>query len=755
MKNAAIVTTIHKLGDMTTSTTVTRYRISDTLQLVRVDTLRPVVTTERPATHHVIALDCSGSMAGDLPRIREQLKSKLPKMLGEQDEVSIVWFSGRGECGALVKREKVPSLRELGALDKTIDRWIRPVGLTGFVEPLKIVSDLLSSGTKGIAALTSLFMMSDGCDNQWSRTEIMSAVGALAGRVDAATFVEYGYYADKKMLAEMASQCGGKLIFADSFDKYEPEFENAMTGDATPQVVTPLPVQDDVVAGIAFAFDASDGRILQSNVEGSQTRFPERIQTFFYLTQNSRDSALEFEMGNTLMVGNGATRYSPLHMALSVLATRGLPDVIYPILGVLGDIAFTKQYTGLFGKQAYTRFQTEAAHATANEGMRFTLGYSSSSVPRDDAFTVMDLLTMLQASDARILFEDPSFKYSRIGRKRLDNTETDTPQLKFVRTPDDGGTPCNSLVINSERANVSVNVRHNGHVDLSGRLPKGDAVEGATPLKFPTHQFRSYTIVKDGLVNVSKLPLMVSHDMLLQLSAFDIPMTVNQPEPGGTRVVIDLDLMPIIDRRDVTNISARTFLDAQWRLEQSRCAQKVYKFYRDEATTPAVDMTFAAKYGSAAAEWLSAQGFSSSGGYAPPHTKLADPGGDYYLAKIVECNIPGFSKLPSVKDAIAGKGSVAGRVMRDTIDECERRKASMKPADFARWVTAGAEMVIMETRTLLAEVARMVFSVILSQRWFDEFQTIGDGSLELPVLATLGSKKTAALFEMREEKVML
>ena len=48
-------------------------------------------------TNHIAVIDCSGSMTGDLPRIREQLKKKLPKLLKEGDTLSMVWFSGRGE----------------------------------------------------------------------------------------------------------------------------------------------------------------------------------------------------------------------------------------------------------------------------------------------------------------------------------------------------------------------------------------------------------------------------------------------------------------------------------------------------------------------------------------------------------------------------------------------------------------------------------------------------------------------------------
>ena len=52
-------------------------------------------------THHIVIIDCSGSMSGELPRIREQLNEKLVSLLGPDDAISIIWFSGRGQCDVL------------------------------------------------------------------------------------------------------------------------------------------------------------------------------------------------------------------------------------------------------------------------------------------------------------------------------------------------------------------------------------------------------------------------------------------------------------------------------------------------------------------------------------------------------------------------------------------------------------------------------------------------------------------------------
>ena len=57
--------------------------------------------------HHVVVIDCSGSMSGDLPELREQLKSKLTKLVKVGDLLTVIWFSGRGQCGVLLCEEAV------------------------------------------------------------------------------------------------------------------------------------------------------------------------------------------------------------------------------------------------------------------------------------------------------------------------------------------------------------------------------------------------------------------------------------------------------------------------------------------------------------------------------------------------------------------------------------------------------------------------------------------------------------------------
>lgn len=263
------------------------YSISDQLFLVScgiqktAEAPKPVETP----THHIVVTDCSGSMYGDLGKVREQLKKKLPKMVSEKDLVTLVWFSGRGQCGILLEAEPVATLTDLNNVNKAIDRWLQPQGLTGFKDPLIEVAKVVASVKKSHPGhANSLLFMSDGCDNQWSRAEILKAVEEAAGSLNAATFVEYGYYADRNLLSAMAEKAGGTLIFSDGFNNYAPVLEATLAKKVLSAPKVEVKIEGDVVGGFAFAMDGED--LLTFAVEDGKVWVPETLTELWYVSSN-------------------------------------------------------------------------------------------------------------------------------------------------------------------------------------------------------------------------------------------------------------------------------------------------------------------------------------------------------------------------------------------------------------------------------------------------------------------------------------
>lgn len=771
------------------------YQVSSTLVLHQT-TVENQPSAPAPATHHVLVLDCSGSMSGELPRIRAQIKSRLATSVGPEDTVSLIWFSGQRECGIVLEGETVGSLKDLQRVQTVIDRWLKPVGMTSFVEPLEMAKALLGRLQKSHPGhACSLFFLSDGQDNCNGRAAVLTATAALANQVHAATVVEYGYYADRPTLTKMAEKLGGSLIFADSFSKFEPTLEGSLSKKPSVRKVR-VPVGyaggeplDDMV----FAIHGGD--VLTFSVVDGVAEVPADIRDVWYLTASHLDTAPLAEFARLARPDHPAL--AAAYAAVAVYAVRMRPYVVLPLLRALGDVAFIESFAGLFGKQQYSAFEAKATEAALDPSARWVAGYDPTKVPRDDAFTVLDILRTMSEDD-RVLLSHPAFSYSRIGRSRVDSLTRLTPEeseqlesltkalasekdikkireiqakvteltnkpepLVFVEDPEgkEEGYSISSLVFNEDRPNASILIRREGTVDLSGRIPaelSGSGL-GKIPGTFRTFQFRNFTIVKDGLVNVSILPVRLSLESkaVFDQAVADGRAPASAFEVQGDVTLIHLADLPVLCQRQVQTVSAADLCRKTVLLTATRAAQKVYNSVLKEKFPGKKSTGFEALYGAPASTWLAEQGITDYSGFGPKVVQAEST--DVYLAKVLEVKIKGYSTLPSLnefkKQASKGKYNGPGSLMlpawkavEDFLASEAYVGASDQDALFEAWLSQKAKEATSEVRGLLFDIAQLKMSIIVGQVWFQEFSSLDETKMEV----TEGDLKFSCTLELKE-----
>jgi hypothetical protein len=765
----------------------TSFKIADKLYLVRHPIQHaqtaPAKAVEAPIDH-IMIYDCSGSMWGELPKIREQVKKKLPKMLKAEDTFSAIWFSGRGQCGILLEKEPVATLTDLASVNKAIDRWLSPQGLTGFKEPLEKAIDLAGKlGGKGRAV--SLTFMSDGCDNQWSRPEILKVVEKLGTKVTSSTFVEYGYYADRPLLTAMAEKAGGSLIFAEDFNRYEPAFESCMTKKASGAKRIDVEIKGDPIGGFAYALSGGD---LVTFASAGTVSVPEDLKEVFYLSPSVIGETLDRKT-----LGDCPAEYiHASYAALSLFATRMKADIVFPLLRATGDVRFIDQFANCFGKQKYSTFMEETKVAAFDHTKLLTKGYDPNRVPRDDAFTVMHVLELLQIDPkARLLLDNPEFKYKPIGRSRvdasadLDETELDelkklTDQLskekdvskikelnskiaaftadknealKFVGTPQPDGYPILKLTFNEDRPNISILTKRPGTVDISARLK--DAPNKSIPGTIETYVYRNYSVVKDGLINLESLPVRVSAATHTRLTKEGVKDTLGRTPSSSdetVEMVLDLKALPVINRQMVKSVSAKAFFNTQYELVKAQAAQKVFNAYAKELVPEKKVAGLVDKYGEDGAKWLKEQGIGD--GYQPPKTKQAEAT-DFYMGKELAVSLAKLAKLPSLKEAkesiAKGKLNPTAALMAPSIKLVEDRIAKGKDDALLAWIETERKASTEKVRKLIFDIAQTTFALIVGQVWFSEFASLDENSMEIDV----DGQKVSCKAEMKDVEIKI
>lgn len=774
----------------------TSYEVAKNLYLVH-QTLRSAAKTVSQTTvHHILVVDCSGSMTYDLPQVRKHLALKLPSLINDGDTVSAIWFSGKKEFGVLLEGETVSTLKDLKKLTNTLDKWLRPVGMTGFKEPLQEASALAKRLQKSSDLPVSLFFMSDGGENQWPVQDVMKVVEALGTQLTASTFVEYGYYADRQMLASMAAKAGGTHIHADSFQKFEPVLDTTLKKRMFGAKRIEAKIEGDPIGG--FVFEMKDKDLVTYEVNAGKVLASDSSDTLCYLSPSPVGGIDDLrDHGRRL---NDDEVWSSVYAAMSLFAVRMKPDIVFPILSSIGDVRFIKQFTNCFGKQAYSEFMDDAKDAAFRKSMRDLEGNDPHLVPKENAFTLFDLLNHLsQDENATVCLDHSEFKYSRISRARVDaadylsadeqeklldvqlrmQNETNakklkdmqkeideilnskTGSLKFDADEEPDGYSISSLTYKEDRPNISILVRKTGTVDLTERLrnvnPTIKGGKGRTgepiPKIFPTYIWRNYAIVRDGLVNVEKLPVKIDYKLCSRLAKEGVEM--EDHEDGVT--VLDLRPLPIINRQMVKTVSAEESIRLEFKLLQAQAEQKVYKALRTEMFPGAKLKGWTDLYGKEATEWLKEQGLTEYNGFNPKMVQAAST--DVVVGKELNIKIKGYSTMPSMKDLREqiqkGKLNGPGKLMATPLQEAEAWLKKNPRKLHEQWLTGQEKLAIATCRGLMHEKSQHLFSIIVGQTWFKEFKTLDENTMTVKVQTEDGPLDITGICELKEVEIKI
>lgn len=665
-----------------------------------------------PSVNHVFIADISGSMYGDLPELRRHIKNKIITLVGDNDTLTIIWFSGRNQCGVLMEGVPVQSVKDLTEIHKAIDKYLVPVGLTGFVDPLRQAQDVIARlKAKNPTALTNLVFSTDGQDNQWSRNEILEATRVLSTKVDSAAVVEYGWYCNRPLLAEMANILGGKLVFSEHFEQYRAALESEMQGFRAKRV----PRQLSIVPSLGYAFAVTEkGEVLTFEANGQEVLVPESVEEigYFVTEENAKSEVVAKKLTDDME--------RVVRAGLATLSQRRLTSEIFAVLKGLGDVYMARRFMNCFSKQDYSDFRDYCGASAVGLTPRYVEGWDQNAVPREDAFTVMDALNAMMADEGNKLYpRHPSFGYKRIGAATVQKDDSISYEILDAETL---GVPVRTLVFNEERPNVSVSVRMNVMVTL----PE-DHKKYSLPAQIPSFIYRSYTIIRDGIVHTRVLPVSLTQETFNLFQGEGL--LKGEVWEDGKVYQLDMSQLPVINRKMVKATKAADMFRDVYELEKLKGTQKVFNTYR-KAVAPKTSQTYDILYGTEASAWLKEIGVTDYNGYNPPST-LGDFA-DVYTIKVVKLGVEKVSSLPKVSDVEAKLASNKSLTLREQmladgirrVQEFQNSDIYLKASDkdklFETWLVSEQKAATEATRKLMHRLNEAKFALVVGQAWFSD-----------------------------------
>lgn len=652
---------------------ITSYRITPALYftMIALNTAAPVAKVVDTPTDHVFVIDVSGSMYGELPAIREHLKTRLATVLRPGDRFSLITYSGRGQCTRVLTGVNMKDATSLAGIQRAIDSYVRPIGMTAFVDALeelgKLAKELRASRPNtAIAAI----QMTDGQDNCYSRVQILAACDRLRGQIDSFDVVEYGMWTDRNLLTAMAERVGGSLTYVDGAESFVTLTERVVQRRIASAKMRTL----DVGETASLVFSLGDGTVNTYAINAGTVEVPDVPMTIAALSTNplvqgSIDLA-QFAVQDARQHGYDDGTVGHAYAAVALLAMRSRPKEMYAILRALGDVALVNKLSTCFGKQAYTEASAMAQSAAFDTTARWVKGFDQNAVPRDDAFTIVDL-------------DDANIRFARIGPKRIDassvltaeeaasvktrleqamqtldvdsftevRTEIDKiiaskgPAIKFVPTSDRA--KISSAAWNQKEANLSITVRRPGYVDLKGICPPeffgrvDKPGQAHVPLQFETSIVRTRPLMASGIRNMDKIVIFGNERVWTKLAAEGVIDIVTSYEE---RMEIDLRRIPPCNMKMRDALSAVHLVGLHHRLIKVNALIEAFEDARD--AYPRTDW-IVEKYGATAATWLDTIGVKRYG--FNPAQRGGIKTGDVRESCQMLVKIASLSALPTVE----------------------------------------------------------------------------------------------------------
>lgn len=722
--------------------------IKKDLFLVQQEIIKEKIEEVAQSTNHIWIYDRSFSMCRELKQLTEDLIVRA-RSVPVGDTLTLGWFSSETKFNWIVKGYKITEEKDYINLEKAIRNNNNPIGQTCFSEILNntqtVVDDLkMYSDNFALCFFTDGYPVVSNYNKEMET--IFSALTELNKQISSILFVGYSNYYNKQLMVKMTETAGGALIHADNLTSFNVALSNFVEGAQNNENKIEVEIDYPVVDGVLFGLN--DATInLYAEREG---------KIFFTPTKNETDNIYfltsELKGNETKLVLDDETAFTddfvgPAYASAYVLTQKTKTDVALEVLNKIGDKFCMERVNNSFTPEEYGNAEKTLKMAAFSSEDRFLEGRVENYLPDENAPCLLDVIDLLMEDENAYFYPyHPAFSYRKITQKTVQKKGypefiTDNPRCSF-----------NKLSWNKTKLNLSVEAHINGHIELT----EGYEKVGLEKI-FPTFKTRNYSIVKDGFLNIKIVPANISENTFNSLKEID----VIQDEVYSEDKIYNLNLyrVPVINRsiaKDTNGTDLCHKMLQQIELESKLKALKYYKKSLEEGKEPSnileEQVAFLEKHGVV------------RGGFNPPTE--AQVSEDTYHAIEFKIKVAKHSSIPSVKDVFKKRAAIEKEraekpeskwkkkftpselILNEGVKMFEQSGvANMEDTVKTAWLDSKIKELKKELFTVRSSVQRKKFAVILSKKWFDEFESRDHNKLTV--------KEKEFTFDVREVSVNL
>lgn len=721
------------------------YQINKNLYLIQQDIPKTKEDAKPEATNHIWIYDRSGSMYSELSKLIDDLTLKV-REIPVGDTLTLGWFSGEGEYNYILKGFQISKDADYKVLEKVLQNNRTTISCTCFSEILAETETVIKD-LKVFSEKFSLMFLTDGypvvSNYTKEKNDIFKAISKIEKYISSSCLVGYGNYYNRDLMMEMAENLGGSLIHSKDLPQFSiilsDLIKNAGGSDGKIQVNIQQKPDLDLV------FSISDNSVnIYKEKDGSVNFIPNlnAKEDFVYYLKTSKPvgaTEIKFKDNELLRPTKQSTFLSAIYAAGCLLSQKTKTDLAMEVLASIGEVRYVKLLNNAFTNADYGAVEAELKQAVFTPKMRFQEGIDKKFLPPEDVFCLLDMVEMLTADENAYFYPyHEKFKYNRIGAPA--KVIGDYPEFK---AEDNVKCPFNKLTWHQTLLNLSVAVKINGTVKL-----KGSPKKLGLPETLQTYINRNYTIVKDGFVNTPVLPVSLSESTFNTFVAKGILTEKTFVEDKV--YFLDLTSLPIMNRKIAKGkTSAKDLSDKVFQEIELQAQLKVLNDKRKDlfSNTSSLKEEAFASYTAEQIALLDENGVTKNG-FSPK--TVTEPIGDFYFVKEFDIKVKGFSSLPKVSDVMERLASNkklrnVDAVMKKGIDLLTECPDKVSDKVKLAWIDDKIGTLKKDLHKTRFSIQKTKFAIILGKKWFDEFDSRENSTLE--------TNGNTFIFDLKESRI--
>ena len=495
----------------------------------------------RVPSHHIAILDVSGSMYGDLPSVRSIVEKVFtaqeftdPSML-----ITLLSYASNGDCRMHFHRRTVAEVMAPGSTHLQEIRNLATRGLTGISQALRHAEKLIDD-----KEITAISLHTDGYANDPSPFQEHKAILELCDKIaqHPNTFcntVGYRSYCDYPLLTTIALKLSGKAIHATSAAEVYTALHGVqaqLAGSMTPAVEA-AKGDASFVAVVSYPDRKLVGGTESVVARGLSAAESVFIYRFWEIPKEQYDEGRQTGCAANLVFSRlmlGLGRYN---------------QAKYALVGLRWVDMLTKHARALTAPQIAAMIQDVEHELFDMETAAFHQHSDTYGLPNLHLPTVPEVLAMIGKYAKGTEIAIPPGTYKRRGLKRVPGARVDGAFVpaKYRLKPKGGATgffPVSGVEFNRSNATVNLRVIQDGDlVDVATDA----VVDQVAGIKLDLKDYKMYTVVGDGEVNLSALMLTSTDKRLVRWLKDTLFQGAEVRYPAGytEMFTLPLDRLPV------------------------------------------------------------------------------------------------------------------------------------------------------------------------------------------------------------------